>query len=90
MPDFVPDDMDAYVAHAKHVEELVAISEAEGVEDAATKMGEWAVTTAHLMMKTGYVEPGEALAAVVATCAGVMAEWLRLVSEEDENGQAGD
>jgi hypothetical protein len=87
MPDFVPEDMDAYVAHAKHIEELVAISDAEGVEEAATKMGEWAVATAHLMLATGHVQPNEALAAVVATCAGVMAEWLCLVSEDEDESE---
>lgn len=85
MPDFVPEDMDAYVAHAKHIEEIVAISDNKDVEEAATKMSEWAVITACLMMETGHIEPNEALASVVATVAGVLAEWYRQTESEDED-----
>ena len=91
MPDFVPDDFEAYVERSRRVDRVLGSLDDDKVEEACEQLVQWAATAAEALVATGGVEPQQAVSALSGLVAGYLADWYALteyeVVREDEDDE---
>lgn len=85
MPDFLPEDIDAYVERAKRLDQIMDTSDDANVENGSEQLAEWCVYTAEAMMEATGLSGMEAVASTTAIAAGVLAAWYKQLDEDDES-----